>query len=280
VRELVSANGVDLCVETFGDRAGPAILLIAGSGASMDWWEDDFCRRLAEGGRFVIRYDHRDTGESISYPPGAPEYNGDDLVDDAVGVLDSLGVSQAHLVGISAGGAIAQEVGLDYPNRVESLTLISTSFAVSSGLDLPGMRPDAAAGFAALETPDWTDREAVIEYAIEADRLRSGSGGFDESAQRELWKRALDRTRDVEAAFLNHDLLHEKEVRPRGPVSSLAAPTLVVHGADDPLFPVEHGEALAREIPGAALITLEGVGHELPRRAWDEVVPAILELTG
>jgi pimeloyl-ACP methyl ester carboxylesterase len=224
VRQLVSANGVDLCVETFGARAGPSILLIAGSGASMDWWEDDFCRRLAEGGRFVIRYDHRDTGESISYPPGAPEYNGDDLVDDAVGVLDSLGVSQAHLVGISAGGAIAQEVGLDYPDRVESLTLISTSFAVSSGLDLPGMRPDAAAGFAALETPDWTDREAVIEYAIEADRLRSGSGGFDESAQRELWKRALDRTRGVEGVL-------EPRPAPREG-GSAARPGLQSRGAD------------------------------------------------
>ena len=270
------ANGVEICAQAFGDPADPAILLIAGSNASMDWWEDEFCERLAEGRRFVVRYDHRDTGQSVSYPVGNPGYSGDDLADDAVGVLDRFDLQRAHLVGISMGGSLAQLVGLDHPDRVTSLTLISTSFAVPSGLDLPGGRPDVAAAFAALGRPDWPDREAVIDYCVESVRLTSGSGGFDEAAIRQVCVRVVDRTRDIEATYTNHDLIHEKEGRVRGPVSGIAAPTLVIHGADDPFFPPEHGEALAAAIPGAAHLGLEGVGHELPRRSWDVVIPAIL----
>jgi pimeloyl-ACP methyl ester carboxylesterase len=121
---VVRANGVDLWVETFGDPDDQAILLIMGLAASMDWWEDEFCQRLAAGGRFVVRYDHRDTGRSTSYPAGAPPYTGHDLTADAVGLLDVLGRPRAHLVGMSAGGGIAQEIAVDHPDRVASLTLI------------------------------------------------------------------------------------------------------------------------------------------------------------
>jgi pimeloyl-ACP methyl ester carboxylesterase len=279
MRELVRANGVDLCVETIGDPADPPILLIMGTSGSMDWWEDEFCELLAGGGRLVIRYDLRDTGQSVSYPAGAPGYNGDDLSDDAAGVLDALGIARAHLVGISMGGGIAQSVALDHPDRVASLTVIATSFAVPSGLSLPGMRADVAAALAKLERPDWSDRDAVLEYGVELARLGSGSGGFDEDANRELWARAIDRTRDVEASFVNHDLTHGKDARTRPPVSEIGVPTLVIHGSEDPYFPLEHGEALAEAIPNARLLTLDGVGHELPRRSWDVAVPAILELT-
>src|SRR5918993_877307 len=96
---IVRANGVALCVETFGDPAAPAILLIAGGASSMDWWDDELCERLAAGGRLVIRYDLRDTGQSVSYPPGAPGYRGRDLVEDAAGVLDALAIDRAHVVG-------------------------------------------------------------------------------------------------------------------------------------------------------------------------------------
>jgi pimeloyl-ACP methyl ester carboxylesterase len=279
MRELVRANGVDLCVETIGDPADPPILLIMGTSGSMDWWEDEFCKRLASGGRLVIRYDLRDTGQSVSYPAGAPGYSGDDLSDDAAGVLDALGIARAHLVGISMGGGIAQSVALDHPDRVASLTVIATSFAVPSGLSLPGMRADVAAALAKLERPDWSDRDAVLEYGVETARLGSGSGGFDEDANRELWARAIDRTSDVEASFVNHDLTHGKDARTRPPVSEIGVPTLVIHGFEDPYFPLEHGEALAEAIPNARLLTLDGVGHELPRRSWDVAVPAILELT-
>ena len=105
-------NGVELCAQTFGDPAGPAILLIAGAASSMDWWDDELCERLAAGPRFVIRYDLRDTGQSVTYPPGAPEYDGSDLTADAVGVLDALGIERAHIVGMSSGGGMGQELAL------------------------------------------------------------------------------------------------------------------------------------------------------------------------
>ena len=118
-------------------RRYPPILLIMGIGSSMLWWEEDFCRMLAGGRRFVIRYDHRDTGRSITYEPGRPEYTGADLTADAAGVLDGFGLSAAHLVGVSAGGGIAQEVALDSADRMLSLTLISTSPATPGDRDLP-----------------------------------------------------------------------------------------------------------------------------------------------
>ncbi|MGH3163195.1 MAG: alpha/beta fold hydrolase [Streptosporangiaceae bacterium] len=123
---IVDVHGVDLCVDTAGDAADPAILLIGGMGDSMDWWEDEFCQRLAAGGRFVIRYDHRDTGRSVSYPAGAPGYTGADLAADAAGVLDAFGRRSAHLAGVSMGGALAQQLALGHPDRVDSLVLMST----------------------------------------------------------------------------------------------------------------------------------------------------------
>lgn len=116
------------------------MLLIMGTGASMLWWQDDFCLKLAAGGRFVIRYDHRDTGRFVTYEPGHPGYDSGDLVEDAVGVLDAFEIRAAHLVGVSAGGALAQLVALDHPDRTSTLTLISTTFAVPTarGRDLPG----------------------------------------------------------------------------------------------------------------------------------------------
>ena len=149
--DIVRANGVDLCVEAFGDPADPALLLIMGSSASMDWWEDEFCRRVAAGLLFVIRYDQRDTGRSVTYPPGAPPYTMQDLATDAVGVLDAFGVSRAHVVGMSMGGAVAQLVALDHASRVASLTLIATAAAGPGpdDPDLPAMSEETGARFVA-----------------------------------------------------------------------------------------------------------------------------------
>ena len=122
-RSVMRVNGVDLCVDTTGDRRDPPILLIGGAGAAMDWWEDEFCERLAAGGRLVIRYDSRDTGQSVAYPAGAPPYTETDLAADAVAVLDALGLRSAHLAGISMGGALAKRVAVDRRDRVDSLVL-------------------------------------------------------------------------------------------------------------------------------------------------------------
>jgi pimeloyl-ACP methyl ester carboxylesterase len=279
----VQANGVDLCVETFGDPVDPAVLLIGGAAASMDWWDDEFCRLIASGPRFVIRYDHRDTGRSVSYEPGAPAYTGSDLVADAAGVLDALGVSRAHVVAISMGGALAQRLAVDHPDRVVSLTLMSTSPGVPGGpafSDLPPSSDDLRAHFAAPPPePDWSNRGAVIDYVVDGERLYAGSYPLDEARLRERVGRIFDRTANIASSMTNHSVIDDGDPA-KGGLRNIDAPTLVVHGTEDPLFPPGHGEVLAAEIPGAELLLLEGVGHELPPRGiWDIVIPAILRHT-
>jgi pimeloyl-ACP methyl ester carboxylesterase len=274
---LIEANGVQLCTEPFGDTAHPPILLIAGIGSSMLWWDEGFCRMLAGGGRFVIRYDHRDTGRSATYEPGRPNYTGADLTADAAGVLDGFGISAAHLVGVSAGGGIAQELALDSADRVLSITLISTSPATPADRDLPP--PAAEFGrFVATATLDWSDPESVIDYLVDYSRMLAGrERPFDEARARELVRRDIERARDP-AAVQNHDLMSPGEGSPR-PLSSITAPTLVIHGTADPLFPLEHGEALAAEIPGARLLTLPGAGHGVYRDDWEMIARTVLEHT-
>ena len=280
---IVQSNGVDLCIETFGDPTDPAILLIGGAAASMDWWEDDFCERLAAGGRFVIRYDHRDTGRSVSYEPGAPPYSQIDLVEDAVGILDALDIEQAHIVGVSMGGGIGQILALDHPDRVASLTQISTSPGGPGGPDnpdLPPMSDELSASFSEQgPEPDWSDRASAINAYVDGERLFAGTIPFDEAHVRDLAGRIVDRTVNIASSMTNHWMIDGGDsIRSR--LREITAPTLVMHGTADPLFPYGHGEALAREIPGARLIPLEGVGHQYPPRAvWDVVIPAILAHT-
>jgi pimeloyl-ACP methyl ester carboxylesterase len=276
---LVQVNGVELCVETFGDGQDTAILLMMGRSGSMDWWEDELCERLAAGGRFVIRYDQRDTGRSVHYPVGAPTYSGNDLVADALGLLDAFDLSRAHLVGLSMGGALAQVAALEAPDRVASLTLIATSPA-GPDPDLPKMAKETVARFTALAAPDWSDPESVLEYCVELSRAMAGDGRpFDEDAARALCRRVVARSIDIEASFANPDAV-ESTHRWRERLGEVRAPTLVIHGTHDPVFPPGHGAALADEIPGAELLLLEGAGHELPRWTWGVAVPAILEHTG
>jgi pimeloyl-ACP methyl ester carboxylesterase len=277
---IVRANGVDLCVQTFGDRADPPILLIMAGASSMDWWEDGFCERLMAGSRFVIRYDHRDTGRSVSYEPGAAPYSLRDLAEDAVGLLDAFGLESAHLAGMSVGGWIGQLVALDHPDRVASLTLISTSpTAGSSDPDLPDMAEELQAFFAQeAPEPDWSDRDAVIDYIVEGERPFAGSRPFNEGATREIAARVFDRTTNLASSFTNHAGIDSGE-RWRERLGEVSAPTLVIHGTEDPMYPYGNAVALANEIPGAQLLALERVGHETPPRALWDVVPTILRHT-
>jgi pimeloyl-ACP methyl ester carboxylesterase len=279
MERIVNANGVGLCIDTAGDAADPAILLIAGLSSSMDGWEPEFCERLAAGGRFVVRYDHRDTGQSVSYPAGKPGYTGADLALDAVGVLDALGRRSAQLAGISMGGALAQQVALAHPERVDSLVLISTSPADGGGAELPPPSEKLRAWFAAeVPKPRWTERAAVIDYLVSYERQLETAEYFDEAHVRALVARTVDRTRDVAASVMNHGLAAEGEPA-RGRLAEIAVPALVIHGTADPLFPYRHGEALARAIPGAGLLPLAGVGHQAPPRAWwATVIAAMLRL--
>ena len=273
----IEANGVELCTEPFGDPADPPILLVTGIGGSMLWWEEGFCRMLADGGHFVIRYDHRDTGRSVTYEPGRPGYSGDDLVADAAGVLDAYAIQAAHLVGVSAGGAFAQLLALDFPDRVLSLVLISTSPALAVERGLPPPTEEFGHFMATMEV-DWSDPESVTKYLVDYLRVLCGQQRpFDKEAAHELAHHEVERASNL-AAAQNHDAL-AAEGRSREPLSSIEVPTLVIHGTADPMFPIEHGEALAGEISSAGLLALEGAGHGVDRADWEAIVGAILKHT-
>ena len=250
------------------------MLLVMGLGGSMLWWPDGFCRLLAGCGRFVIRYDQRDTGRSTTYEAGHPGYTGRDLRADALALLDEYHLDAAHLVGVSAGGALVQLLALDFPSRVHSLVLISTSPAIRGDRRLPP--PSAAfAEFVRSATVDWSDTDSVIEYLVSYARLLAGEErSFDEPEMRDLVRRDIERANDI-AALQNHDLLEGGDDKPRKELSSIEAATLVIHGTADPVFPFPHGEALASEIPRARLLVLEAAGHGVQRADWETVTQAI-----
>src|SRR5690349_6476079 len=180
--QLLEIGDVELCVETFGDSRNPAVLLIDGAAASMLWWEAELCDRIARGGRFVIRYDNRDTGRSTSYPPGRPGYAYTDLAADALGILDALDVERAHVVARSMSGGVGLIIGVDHPDRVTSLTFVSTS----TGEDgLPPPSGELTTGVPA--DPDPADAAAVVDFVVASARAYAGgSPHFDEPATRAL----------------------------------------------------------------------------------------------
>ncbi|KND45900.1 alpha/beta fold hydrolase [Streptomyces stelliscabiei] len=271
--KLLKINDAELCVETFGHSTHPAVLLIDGASASMLWWETELCERIARGGRFVIRYDNRDTGRSTSYPPGRPGYAFTDLAGDALGILDALHVERAHVACRSMSGGIGLIIGVDHPDRVESLTFVSTS----TGEDgLPPSSDELTSGIP--DNPDPTDSGAVVDFVVASAKACSGgSPYFDETATRVLVEQDVARTRDIAATLVNHyTLSFEGSSRD---FTSIKAPTLVVHGDHDPVCPLPHGHALHEAIPGAELLVLKGAGHDLPRPLWDTFVPALLQHT-
>lgn len=276
----VSEPGNRLCVQAFGDPRDPAILLIGGMSSSMDWWDEELCARLTAGPRYVIRYDHRDTGQSSCDPPGAPSYTGGDLAADAIGVLDALGVRRAHLAGISMGGAIAQRLALEHPERVATLTLISTTAIGPVSPDNPPLPAPSPELLASPEPakPDWADRTAVIDYIVAGDQ-RLSRGVFDEPRVRARAGRIVDRSTDI-AAMTNHAILDDPSPPAPYQIDRIRVPVLVIHGTADPMFPYPHAQALQRTIPGARLLPLPGIGHQMPPPAtWDAVVPTLLRHT-
>jgi pimeloyl-ACP methyl ester carboxylesterase len=271
--QRVSLSDVDLAWEGFGSPGDPVVLLVAGQCQSMTWWDAGFCGQLAARGRYVVRYDHRDTGRSTTWPAGHPAYSERELMTDPMGLLDAIGSGRAHVVGLSAGGGIAQELALSHPDRVATLTLVDTSPVTSSARrELPPPEPAVLESFAHPEPPpDWSDRAAVIDYRVAIERPYAGTGGLDEERYRRLATEEVDRSSDMAATLTNHALV-EGSTSP-GTVEDIAVPTLVLHGSADPLFPLAHGEALRDAIPGARLVVLEGGGHQQPPPAlWDLVV--------
>lgn len=276
---LFRINGVQLCAQAFGNPVDPAILLVHGSGASMLWWEDEFCERLAAGSRYVLRYDHRDTGRSVSYPPGKPGYNDHDMVADTVGVLDAFEIERAHFVGLSMGSGLSMTAALDYPDRVASLTLLSST---GGGEDLPPPTTDFLNYYKEISEPDWSNVDAVVDHLVAQFRVcAGGSPHFDEPAVRALTLRDIERTTNIQSASTNHSLIPDDGSEPFfARISEIRARTLVVQGELDPMFPPPHGRALAERIPGARLLTLPDSGHVFFRPVWDVLVPELLRHTG
>jgi pimeloyl-ACP methyl ester carboxylesterase len=273
---LVRRDGVELATEAFGDRGLPCVLLIMGAMASMLWWPEPLCRRLADAGFHVIRYDNRDTGRSTCCVPGQPDYTFDDMVDDVFRVLDAYGVEAAHLVGMSMGGAIAQRAALERPGRVKTLTLISTSPIETGRSELPGVSDAYAEHLRTASPPDWSDRASATDAMVGEMRALAGTAeSFDEAAARETAERDFDRARSYASATNHYALPDGRPLRHR--LSDLAAPLLVIHGDADPLFPIAHAEAFLEVLPEAGLVRLAGGGHELASVHCPTIVGAIAD---
>ena len=277
---VVPLNGVELALQTFGDATGPAILLISGASAAMDLWPPELCERIASAGRYVVRYDFRDTGQSTTYGAGGATYTLADLVTDAVAILDHLQLPQAHLVGMSMGGILAQLAAVTYPDRVSTLTLIATTTALPGAVErnLPEMSQEDQEAFGQVPGPDWSDPRSTVDYLLEQERrCAARSAPFDEAHMRAILQVTVARSTDLPAMENHFDLGTEPPTDSR--LADITASTLVVHGDEDPVFPLGHGQALAEEIPGAELLVIRGLGHEMPPRIWDELVAAVVRHT-
>jgi pimeloyl-ACP methyl ester carboxylesterase len=274
---MVMINRAASCIEVQGGAENPTVLLI---GASMLSWPDELCERLVAGGRRVIRYDVRDTGRAESYPPGQPGYALADLVADAVGVLDATSTEVAHVVGMSTGGWIAQLLALDHPERVATLTLIASRPNTPGPVDadLPGHAEAVMEAIRNTPQPDWSDERAVVDRLVLQARTFAGAGAFDEAAARQDAEAVVARTTNMKSALTNIAFANHGP-RWRERLGEISAPALVLHGEDDPFFPIGNGEALAAEIPGARLVRLAHTGHWLPAHAIPIVADELLAHT-
>jgi pimeloyl-ACP methyl ester carboxylesterase len=278
---------IELAYESFGDESDPAVLLVMGLGTQMLAWPDEFCAGLAAIGRYVVRFDNRDTGLSThldglpgSTPmrtllrrDGAP-YSIDDMAADAIGLLDALGLDAVDLVGASMGGFIAQALALRSPDRVRSLTLIMTSTG-SPRVGLPA--PKVVRQL--LRRREVGDRGAAITAFVAVFRLIGSPGyAFDEQYLNALAGASYDRANDADGYLRQLAACVSQPDRTRQ-LRHLRVPTLVIHGLDDQLVSPSGGLALARNIPGARFVGYWGMGHDLPRALWAEIVGEIARLT-
>jgi pimeloyl-ACP methyl ester carboxylesterase len=284
--QRATVGDVEIAYETFGEAGDPPVLLVMGLATQMIGWPDDFCAALADRGHFVVRFDNRDIGLSTHlHAAGAPDlmsvmagdhssvpYALTDLADDTVGLLDVLGLDRVHLVGASMGGMIAQLVAVRHPGRVRSLTSIMST----TGDPSVGTPNEAAMGV--LFAPPAADRESAVKRAIDTYRVIGSPGfEFDEPALRDRAGLAFDRAHDP--AGVARQLAAILSTHDRTPdLMSISVPSLVIHGADDALVNVSGGHATAAAIPDAELLVVEGMGHDLPRAVWPQIVDRITAL--
>ncbi|SFT86924.1 Pimeloyl-ACP methyl ester carboxylesterase [Geodermatophilus amargosae] len=270
---MATVGEVDLCYDAFGDPDAPPMLLIMGLGFQLIHWPEDFCRQLAAEGFRVVRFDNRDAGRSTHLP--GRRYTLEDMADDAVGLLDALGVDSAHIVGASLGGMIAQTMAIRHPRRVRSLaSLMST----------PGRRGKGRTSLRvfrhALARPPRTEEEA-IERRVRVFSL-IGSTGFDQDLDELRRVSALAFERDPDARDgrrRQHRAVRAAPDRTEA-LHLLTVPTVVIHGTADLMCHPSGGHATAEAIPGARLVLVPGMGHDLPRGAWPLLIRAIMDNTG
>lgn len=282
------SNGIEIEYESFGAADDPPLLLVMGLGAQMIMWDTEFCESLVDRGFFVIRYDNRDVGLSTkievgdlepmteimkSFTGGAPAapYLLADMADDAIGLLDHLGIDRAHVVGTSMGGMIVQSIALGHPERVLSLTSI-----MSTTGDPDVGQPDPAVLPLLLEAPP-TERDAYVANAVRIGKLLGSPEHFDEEATASRAGLAFDRC--FYPAGMGHQLLAVvcSPSRSEG-LRHIDINSLVIHGDVDPLMNVSGGERTAEVIAGAELLILEGMGHDLPSYYWPQIIEAITSL--
>jgi pimeloyl-ACP methyl ester carboxylesterase len=280
-------NSIEIVYDTFGETSAPPLLLIMGLGEQMIAWDEDFCRQLAARGYWVIRFDNRDVGLSTKLDEaGVPDvfslmqaqaqgeaiqspYMLRDMADDAVGLLDALAIVSAHVVGISMGGMIAQEIAIHHPKRLRTLTSIMSS---TGNPELPPPRPEA---LPILLTPFPTDREGYIRHSIETWRVLSGPGfPLDEGRVKQRAGRSFDRGLSLAGTARQLAAILASGSRQKA-LQSVTVATLVIHGNADPLVPVECGIDTASSIPGAKLLIIEDMGHDLPLVVAPQVIEAI-----
>jgi pimeloyl-ACP methyl ester carboxylesterase len=285
--QIARANGIELCYEIFGDPAAEPMILIMGLGAQMIQWDDDFCRQLAARGFRVIRFDNRDIGKSSRLSGGKPlaalellklrylkipvqaPYRLHDMAQDTVGLMDALGIKSAHVVGVSMGGMIAQEIAILFPQRLRSLT------SIMSSTGNPKLPPPTREATAILMAPPPKSREEYLErYAKTWKVLRVGHFPEDEALDRARGERAFER--GLNPAGVGRQLraiLASGSRKER--LRAVKTPTLVIHGTADPLVRPEGGKDTAASIPGAKLLMIEGLGHALPIPFWTQIIDAI-----
>jgi pimeloyl-ACP methyl ester carboxylesterase len=278
VRARVNGD-VELEYESFGASGDPLVVLVAGFALQMLVWEAAFCEQLAARGFRVVRFDNRDIGLSTRLEAlGTPEllaimrgvgqkYRLDDLADDTAGLITALGAERAHVVGMSMGGMIAQLVAIRHPDKVLSLcSIMSNTGDGENGMPLPH-------AMQALFSPVPSEREAFIQHGVETWRVLSAAP-FDEAAARDFTARSRDRAYYPAGVARQLAALLAAPDRTAA-LAQVTAPTVVVHGADDPLVTPSGGEATARAIPGATLVMMAQMGHELPPRIWPALLDAI-----
>ena len=278
------SNGIELEYDTFGEPGSPAVLLVMGWATQMIAWSEEFCETLAARGLHVIRFDNRDVGlstkldqhpgpglASLVLRRGKPPYSLDDMAADAVGLLDALGIRQAHVVGASMGGFIAQLIAINHPERTLSLT------SIMSGLGGKDAVQPSLSVTARLLKPPPSERDALIEWGVRTARLIGSPAYFDEDRVRAFRARSIDRAVSLAGVRRQFAAISSAPSR-KSALGRLRVPALVIHGDADRLVPVENGRRTAAAIPGAKLMILPGMGHDLPPQLWPEVIDAIADL--